>query len=525
MPSRAALWLHALLAVVGLWTFYTLLFWACLSALPQSEGVEGRVAGGAAALGLGTLIATGVTVPWLLDRLLRVQWIRVDEAGDVGPHLRNVLETWHLPLPYLGVVVDADPCALTYGLTRRSARLVLSSGLLGSLDVDQQCAIATHEAGHLASGDFRFATLFAGPMLIMTQLRALFEGSPERFGAAAAAATPFTSGGFLTPLLGVLLRIHTFFYAGFAQEREQWADRFASDNDSAKAHPAALLEILDRLAGPGDARRHAFAVAARGFTPIDAATAGRLGTAAAWEGELTRERLVDLARVVEANPASELAQQTALHPPTGERIPGGGGHPARLSPFSLARLFSIWLPALGFVIGFAISLVHGGWFGLPFILWGCGRIVWLALAFGRTHGEVANEAALHDVMEKFAAEPARAFRTSVAGKIVGRGVPDQSWCPDYVLEAGGVYLAVRPRPVLGPQRQGVERNVLERMEGKECVARGVLRMLDVPYLELHSLELGNQRVWSSWFIPLHLAGSVLLIALGLLLLAPQWMGM
>lgn len=525
VKTNLGLWVHAMIAVVGLWTFYTLLFWGCLVVLPQHmQAGEELLVLGAALLSLFAVGFSGLISPWLLDRLLNVTWIRLEEAGDVGPHLRRILDSRHLPTPRLGVVIDTDPCAMTYGPTWGSARLLVTSGLLEATDVDAQCAIVSHEAGHLASGDFRVATLFAGPILILGQLRGLFNSSEGRFGAVAAVASggTFTGGGFLPPLLGTLGRVYTLFFAGFAQARELWADRFAAEETSAQALQNALLTMLNRLArSPALQHSHSLAVAARGFSPLDAYTAGRLGTAAAWDGKLDRARILTMMQIVALNPASALSQQSALHPPSGPRIGARPG--ATPNAWIFLREF---LPATGFAVGLALSLGHGGWFGLPLILWGTARLAWLALSFRRAPERIDSAVGLRDVLEKLGNEPARAYRARLEGAVAGNGVPGQTWCPDLVLEVAGdhpVYVALRPRVVVGATRTGIE-EMLRTKEGKPCVAWGVLRMLDVPFLELHAIDFLGERTWRSNFVAIHSIGSLLLLIFGVLIMAPQWAG-
>ena len=519
------LWLHGQLAVVGLWAFYTLLIWGVLVALPRADTAEDDLARAifAATASLVAIAISGALAPWLLDRLLRVTWIELDQAGDVGPHLRSVLDQWRLPSPHLGVIPDADPCAITYGFTRKSARLLVTRGLLESLDVDEQCAIVTHEAAHLVSGDFRVATVFAGPMLVLMQVRRMVEQGPPAGAHAGFVTGPGASGGLLVPLLAVLLRVYALIYSGFAQYREHRADLFACRRVDRRALEEGYLDMLMCLAAPSSTH-HALALSARGFAPLDAAQAGRLGTAAAWDGALDRARMSDLAHMVEANPASEWPQQAALHPPSGARIPGGGVERARLSPLTLLRLFSASLPAAGFTCGVVICLAVGGGFGLPLLLWSVGRLAWLVLAHGRTHGYVDNDTALRDVLEKFAAEPARAFKARIEGRVAGYGVPGQTWCPDLVLECNGMFVAVRPRVVLGTVRAEAASRAAATFEGRRCTAVGVLRMVDVPYLELHALEVENEPAWRSHFVATHLLGSLLLALVGLLLCLPQWLG-
>lgn len=520
-PGRLLLVLHGGVALVGIWAFYTLLFWGCLAALPHSEEATDDVARAvtAALSGLVAMAACAALSPWVLDRVLRVTWIELDMAGDVGPHLRGVLAAYDVPAPRLGVIGDADPCALTYGRGRRSARMVVTRGLLETLDVDGQCALVTHEAAHLVSGDFVVATQFAAPMLILSQVRRFL----GRMGDAALAqgARP-ASGGFLMPVSSVLIAVYATLYSGFSQYREQWADRFARLRMSDQAYENGLLGVMFGLARPSPSA-HALAVSARGFSPVDATCSGRMGTAAAWRGVLDADRLSACVQAAAVHAASDWTRQVALHPPPGTRLAPHEEAPSVRPPTAWLRLLRPVLPAAGFLTGVLICVWLGGWFGLPLMLWAVGRISWLALGHGRAAATQKDAVTLAALLEAAAGSAPETW-VALPGRIVGFGVPGVTWCPDVVLESGGAFVALRPRVLGAFLREETDRDRLAEIAGRSCTARGVLRSAETPFLELHSLDVDGSPYWRSHFVTAHLVGSILLLLLGGVICAPQWMG-
>jgi len=100
--------------------------------------------------------------PWLLDWLLITFYDRRELSKDtLSKHSRETVrllqrfchqQGWQLPK--LGVLPMSIPVALTYGNLPRTARIVVSQGLLEQLAEDEIATIYALELGHIAHWDF-----------------------------------------------------------------------------------------------------------------------------------------------------------------------------------------------------------------------------------------------------------------------------------------------------------------------------------------------------------------------------------
>lgn len=105
--------------------------------------------------------------PWLIDSLLRVYYglkpISLDTLTAKSPEAARVLQRFcrerRLPLPTLGILPDRVPLALTYGNIPRTARIVVTQGLLEQLADDEIATIYAAQLGHIVNWDFVLMSL------------------------------------------------------------------------------------------------------------------------------------------------------------------------------------------------------------------------------------------------------------------------------------------------------------------------------------------------------------------------------
>ncbi len=123
------------------------------------------------------LITLGILLtllPWLLDGLLRLfyglQPLSMTTLSTQSPEATRVLERYcrkrRWPYPVLGILPTLAPVALTYGNLPRTARIVVSQGLLEQLADDEIATIYAGCLGHVAHWDFVVISLF----ILVTQL-------------------------------------------------------------------------------------------------------------------------------------------------------------------------------------------------------------------------------------------------------------------------------------------------------------------------------------------------------------------
>lgn len=117
---------------------------------------------------LGILLAILLCAsPWLLDGLLKLfyglQPLPLTQLASQSPESARVVQRYcrqrRLPLPTLGILPTSAPVALTYGNLPRTARIVVSQGLLEQLTDDEIATIYASELGHIVNWDFVFMSL------------------------------------------------------------------------------------------------------------------------------------------------------------------------------------------------------------------------------------------------------------------------------------------------------------------------------------------------------------------------------
>lgn len=199
---------------------------------------------------------------WLLRaevRNLRSLSVRGTEPADADAHGRLVGAVDRLsgvagvPAPEVRVLDSPRPLARTAG-TRRSAALVVSTGLLAALSDAELDAVVAHEVAHLANGDSRLMSLALTPVVLADDL--FVDDDPDL-------------DDLFWNLVGGLFRLVGGFGASvFAVGREAAADETAA---RLTGDPAALASALRTLSGRDppttDLREWSASVAALGVLP------------------------------------------------------------------------------------------------------------------------------------------------------------------------------------------------------------------------------------------------------------------
>ncbi len=120
-------------------------------------------------LGLGLCLS-----PWLLDGILRwfygYKLLSIEKLSTHSSETIDVIKSYcqkrKWPLPKLGILPTTAPVALTYGNLPRTARIVVSQGLLAQLADDEIATIYASQLGQIAHGDFIIMSL----VILITQI-------------------------------------------------------------------------------------------------------------------------------------------------------------------------------------------------------------------------------------------------------------------------------------------------------------------------------------------------------------------
>jgi len=107
-----------------------------------------------------------ISLPWFMDFLLKylggLESLTTTELANKSPEAARVLQRVcrekKLPVPKLFILSNSAPIALTYGNLRRTARIVVSQGLLEKLADDEIACVYATQLGHIIFWDFFFTS-------------------------------------------------------------------------------------------------------------------------------------------------------------------------------------------------------------------------------------------------------------------------------------------------------------------------------------------------------------------------------
>ncbi|URD52664.1 M48 family metallopeptidase [Chroococcidiopsis sp. CCNUC1] len=187
--------------------------------------------------------------PWLIDGLLRwwhgLQHLSLETLAISSPEASRLLQRscrqHHCRLPQLRLLPTTVPLIFTYGNLRRTARIVVSQGLLEQLADDEIAAIYATQLGQIANWDFIVLSQF----ILVTQLPYITYSQLSQWGnkisnktlqAFIAIAANFAYG------LWLLLRLPTFW---LSQLRIYYSDRLAAE---LTGNPNALSRAILKIA-------------------------------------------------------------------------------------------------------------------------------------------------------------------------------------------------------------------------------------------------------------------------------------
>lgn len=113
------------------------------------------------------LVILLVLSPWLLDALFKFvygcQRLPLTQLASRNPEAAQVVQRFcrqrKIPIPTLGILPTAAPVALTYGHLPRTARIVVSEGLLTQLEDNEIATIYAGQLGHIVHWDIILMSL------------------------------------------------------------------------------------------------------------------------------------------------------------------------------------------------------------------------------------------------------------------------------------------------------------------------------------------------------------------------------
>ncbi len=465
--------------------------------------------------------------PWIMDWSLRLfgslNWVGL-EGLPAG--LRSFVEAQcrkeGIPTPIVGLISDGAPQAFTYGRTPWSARLVLSTGLLRTLDPDELETVVAHELGHARNWDFVIMTAAQLIPVVLYQvyrvLSRLSRGGKGEKGVAQALVVAWAAY--------VLYLISTYLVLFISRVREYSADRYSVDQTR---KPNALVRALAKIAygmvvgaaapagaegNPRATEKHRVAVEAFGIMSIGTAKQ----TAILGETLVDPMDLAEIMRWDLWSPWARLYELRSTHPITARRFEAITARAVELGiepefRFDLTKPESYWdgfVHDLGIIaLPFVFALVGYLYLEAPAALigWGLGGILrtWMSYPGGAylPHSVIS-------LLKKVKVSPVQSYRVTLQGTVLGRGDPGNIFSEDMVLQdaSGRIFLDYEH----GIANWYFAFFKMDRFMGKQVTVEGWYRRAPLPYLEVARIECGGEtfRSFSRFYRYLFSIGSLIL---------------
>jgi Zn-dependent protease with chaperone function len=503
-----------------------------------------------AAFAVVMLLVQYLVNPWIVQWLVPAEIVADKKFATDHPVVELVARRCaeaRVPMVKLGIVDDGTPNAFTFGRTTKDARIWLTRGLLERLDERELDAVVAHEVGHIKNRDFIVMTVAAVIPMVLYLVYVMARESRRR------ESVPVAVGAYAGYVLAQLALL------ALSRAREtaadNWSCRCTQDGD---ALASALVKVAYGMGvAQAEGRERAYALQEQGKEARKALAAQTRrnrraesmramgifeprhaeAMAAAFAGGIDPERAVAAMRWDMTNPWATTLEKLASHPLVAHRIEAleQSGLPGAPTTWSVLRSsarpdsatkavararFVTELAVMVAPYAVLVPLLAFGAFTGSLLSTGIALAAGGALLFYKqtvrypSHWEPVEEVA--SLLERMDASPMSGIPVSVAGRVIGRGMPGYVLSPDLVIaDASGFVPLVYRQPIpfaatlFGLFRAG-------DFIGDDVVARGWYRRGPGPMIELRDVQRadGGRRRARTWWWAAAYAVSVGLIVAG-----------
>ncbi|MBH8577504.1 M48 family metalloprotease [Nostocaceae cyanobacterium CENA369] len=462
-----------------------------------------------------------VVSPWLLDWLLASYGQRElskdvlnNHSRETGRVLHRYCQQRHWPMPRLRILPIAAPMTLTYGNLPRTARIVVSQGLLEQLADDEIATIYAGQLGHIAHWDFvvmSLVLLVTLPMYMLYRQVSHWGDKTNKIW-----RVPFT---ILSSIFYGVWCFLTGTALWLSRLRLYYSDRLAAEiTGNPNALTRALLKIAIGVAGDVQKAEHTSwqLESLNILTPVGYQQSLALGSVA---GHLTFESILTWDNL---NPYRRWLAINNTHPLIGDRIQrlcqiAQHWHidtelhltnQQSLSKQSLEVTRQSFLlqtaPFLGVPLGFLFA-------GLIWLLWQTAfslkflNLKWIyedwsfvigCLLIGFSIGMVirmnsffpdikSTNAPTNDLLPSLLANPSTipidSIQVHLVGKLLGRRGTSNSLAQDFILQSGTGLVKLHHISWLGQPN-------LQDFIGRQITVTGWFRRGATPWIDIQTLQ-------------------------------------
>ena len=505
------------LALTSLYVFggmYAILF-AVLVFLSQLEIID---------IHLGTVIFLVFAAlqfwlgPWFMDWSLRligsVSWVDLSELPEhLQIFIKKLCAQNRIPLPRIGLIDDGSPQAYTYGRTPKSARLVLSRGIIRLLEPEEREAVVAHEIGHIVHWDFLFMTLAQlVPLLLYHLYRNLSKLSKNQKGSKKGGA-PILVAMLVSYLAYIITRYLMLF---LSRIREYWADRFSVE---VTRNPTALIGALSKISygllynnqedGQQDESQEKAKVAVQALGIMNVSSSKELALYSAQPLSKGAQDLKEIMCWDLWNPWALFYELHSTHPLTAKRIKAITSIAQKLGikdsmQFNLLQSESYWddflkdlLIYLAPLWGLALAAL------LNFPKWQTPYF-WQALIWGFCLGGLIQTLliypqnkffpyAISSLLKRIKVSPVNAIPVTIRGTILGRGAAGNIFSEDLVIKDQSGIIFLDYQNPLGIINLWFALTKSRQFHGEEVKVEGWYRRGPIPYVEVRSIQSQKEK--------------------------------
>ena len=480
--------------------------------------------------------------PLIIRWIYRIDWLPYEEFASMYPHLGNVIdkivEVQDIKTPQFGIIDDGNPNAFTFGWSKNSARVVITTGIIRYLNKEEQSAVVAHEMGHVVHNDFILMTVvFAIPLILLTIARWSYYAA--RFSSGSKSRDSDSGGYIGLALLAVSLISYVSYYIGYlvslfvSRIREYYADQHSAEVlENPNYLSTALVKIAYGLvtAQPGmdvKERNKSKVRALRGLGIFDPKKAKQIAVQGIdGEGNYSKEVIQAAAGWDLFNPWAKYFQFFSTHPLPAKRIKALNEQCVQYNvpveiDFSGARkikeeqvgksmagefltdVIIKYLPSIVFWVFVALTIVWFfafiGWLTLgSFItlstltlMWAIGFYIMGFAVIGRTkfmYRSGFEPKTVVDLVTQINVSPIRPIPAVVEGVIIGKGAPGYYFSDDLFFQdnTGLMYIDYRFGLSIVDFFWAITK--VNRLINQRVRIRGWYRRGPSPYIQIDRLE-------------------------------------
>ena len=477
------------------------------------------LAGGSALIAI--LVAIAILIlqflisPWITD--LTMKWFYKAKFGaEIPEYLKNFIDEeckkHNVINPRIAVIDDGAPNAFTYGRTKKSARIVITRGILELLNEEEVKAVVGHEIGHIVHLDMLFMT-FA--QVVPLVLYAIYEICMR----ADSNSSSNDSGNYTVVaavVAYILYVISQYIVLWLSRTREYYADAFAVEETG---NPNALAEALvkigfglsttqskeDKKGKPVKNR-----VAGQNALGIFDGKASKSMAVSSFDesGHVSKEKIKHAMKWEMWNPWAKWFEIHSTHPLISKRINAISKlaeknneepyivfdleKPESYVDDFLVEVVINFMPIISFITAAVLGFVFKEHM---FKIFGIGLIITTLLSyikFTRRHKKGYKETTVSDLLSEVKVSNVTAIPCQLEGTVIGKGNPGCIFSEDFVIkdETGIIFLDYNQPLFIINKVFALFKS--EQYFDKVIKVKGWYRRAPVPYVEIYEYEIDGK---------------------------------